>query len=246
MATKSFPEKPIYFIKENKYTGKQPAFYNLIEFPQAQLLRDNWLVIKEELLGRGGPHLSSPTYNPNQEKGADKWKMVIFYNYLWKKRANCKSYPKTYNLLKQIDGLTFAAFNLLEQHSEIKPHFGDTNTTIRCHLGIEIPASLPLCGLEVNGQQRSWQNGEVLLFSDAHWHKAWNYTDGKRFVFVVDIIRPEYYGKRKWICAGVLATLSLKVVNTRVPFMHLPFIFFSPVFLLFRVAWWLKIHMDEL
>jgi aspartyl/asparaginyl beta-hydroxylase (cupin superfamily) len=245
MVTKEKPEKPVYFIKEDKYTGSQPAFYQRAEFPAATLLEENWLVIKNEMLSGNMPSISSPIYNPNQAKGADKWKMVIFFNYLWRKKDNCNRYPQTYNILKQIDGLTFAALNLLEPHAEIKPHYGDTNTTIRCHLGIDIPSTLPLCGIKVNGEDRSWENGKVLMFSDAHRHSAWNNSDSKRYVFVVDIIRPEYYNQRKWICAGVLATLSLKVVNTKVDFMHLPFILYSPFFFFLRVGWRLKIMLDE-
>ena len=236
-------EKPIYFLWEPKYEGAAPAYYKPSDFPYVSLLEQNWQIIKEEMLQRESLALKSPTYNPNQTPGADKWKMVIFYNYLWKKKANCKKYPKTYQLLQQIDGLTFAAFNLLEPHADIKPHYGDTNTTIRCHLGIEIPAPLPECGLEVNGEQRSWQNGKVLLFSDAHYHRAWNYTNHERYVFVVDIIRPEYYDQRKWICSGVLSALTLKTLLSRLPWLKLmPRFIVTVLHFAIRCIWRIKIN----
>ena len=235
-------EKPIYFLWESKYEGSAPAFYPLSDFPAAALLEQNWQLIRDEMLQRDSLHLRSPTYNPNQAPGADKWKMVIFYNYLWKRKDNCKKYPKTHELLKQIDGLTFAAFNLLEPHAEIKPHYGDTNATIRCHLGIDIPAPLPDCGLEVNGEKRGWENGKVILFSDAHYHTAWNYSDRERYVFVVDIIRPEYRDQKWWICSGVLSALTLKTIRTRVPVVNiLPRFIVQLLHLKIRCLWWLKI-----
>ena len=245
MASGGIREKPAYFVTHNTYNGPQPAYYERSDFPQADLLENNWQLIKEEMLGATGPQVASPIYNPNQATGEDKWKMVIFYNYLWKKDSSCKKYPKTHALLKQINGLTYAALNLLEPHSDIKAHHGDTNTTIRCHLGIDIPAPLPDCGLEVKGEQRSWQNGKILLFSDAHLHRAWNHSDNKRYVFVVDIIRPEYYSSRYWICAGVLCALSTKAIGEKFGLIgKIPFAFYSPVYFLIRVGWWLRILMQ--
>jgi len=243
MNTKTDAEKPIYFIHESNYYGHQPAYYDRSFFPQAALLEENWMMIKEEMLGAEDLTLSSPAYNPNQAKGADKWKMIIFYNYLWKKEKNCKKYPQTYLLLKQIKGLTFAALNLLEPGGDVNPHHGDTNTTVRCHLGIDIPAPLPVCGLEVNSEQRGWQNGKTVLFNDAHLHRAWNHSGHNRYVFVVDIIRPEYYNQRHWICAGVLGALSVKTIQSKFPLANsVPAIFLDVFYFFIRLLWLIKIY----
>ena len=234
-------EKPIFFLGEAKYEGSAPAYFDPVDFPYTKLLEEHWGTIHDEMLD-SPMGLRSPIYNPNQDKGADKWKMVIFYNYLWKQKDNCRKYPKTQELLQQIDGLTYAAFNLLEPRSEIKGHYGDTNTTMRCHVGIDIPAPLPACGLEVNGEQRGWENGKALVFNDAHYHRAWNHTDSKRYVFVVDVIRPEYKSQKLWICAGVLAALSLKTIGEIFPAAHLiPKPIIKLLHVIIRLGWWLKI-----
>lgn len=123
-------------------------------------------------------------------------------------------------LLKQIPNLSYAALNMLEPHSEIKPHHGDTNITARCHLGLQIPAPLPHCGLEVNGHQIGWQQGKLLAFSDAHLHRAWNHTPHYRFVMVIDVVLPQYATQKTTLCAKTLSALTLKAIGYKFPILQ--------------------------
>lgn len=134
---------------------------------------------------------------------------------MWKYHKNCEKFPKTYQILKKVPFLTFAEVTILEPHSDILPHIGETNTTMRGHLGLSIPGKLPEAGIEVNQEQRSWEEGEIVLFSDAHQHRVWNHTSGRRMVLVFDIIKEEYQDKSQWYCAQSLSTLVIKGIDSK-------------------------------
>lgn len=61
----------------------------------------------------------------------------------------------------------------------------------RCHLGLKIPGEAPECCFTVGPESRSWEEGKVLMFCDAHRHTAVNYTDTVRFIVNFDVIRPK-------------------------------------------------------
>ena len=148
--------------------------------------------------------------NPPYLSAPNAWKNIYFYNFLWKNHENCKKYPKTYSLLKSIPNFTFAEFTVLEPHSKILPHIGETNTTIRGHLGIDIPYPHPLMGICVENEERGWENGKVVLFSDSHIHHVWNNSDKRRFIIVFDVVKDEFADRKYWVCAQSLGALSIK------------------------------------
>jgi aspartyl/asparaginyl beta-hydroxylase (cupin superfamily) len=211
-------EAPYFFETHEPYKGNAPSFYNTASFDWIPLIKDNWHIIKEEMLSDpAASNMPIPNYNPNLVKEARVWRNICFVNYMWRKKKNCVRYPKTWALLQKIPNLSYAALNLLEPHSDIKMHQGDTNITARCHLGIVVPAKLPDCGMEVNGQYISWTEGDFFAFSDAHWHRAWNHTQQNRYVFVIDVILPEYANKKQSYCARILGTLSVKAIGYKIP-----------------------------
>ena len=132
---------------------------------------------------------------------------------------NICNFPVTTEILKQIPGLVSASFNLLEKKSEIKHHFGETNASVRVHLGLCIPDSLPDVGFKVNGISRSWEEGKVLIFCDGYEHSGWNHSNQDRYILLLDIIRSEFIHKKRLICANVLATLSLQSLVSKSAFL---------------------------
>jgi aspartyl/asparaginyl beta-hydroxylase (cupin superfamily) len=97
----------------------------------------------------------------------------------------------------------------MEAHSEIKPHYGETDAVYRCHLPLVVPASLPVTGFQVGYEQRSWEEGKLLAFNDAAYHKGWNTSDKERIVLIFDVIRPELLPRAKRICATAHANIEL-------------------------------------
>jgi ornithine lipid ester-linked acyl 2-hydroxylase len=242
-------EKPEFFLSEDAvYHGTAPFFFSNEQYPWVQLLENNWTIIRDEMTGIiGGKDaitLSSP--NPPYLSKDGAWSNIYFFNFMWKYKKNCKKYPKTYALLTSIPNLTFAEFTVLEAGCSILPHIGETNTTIRGHLGISIPASLPIAGIRVGSEERGWENGKAVLFSDAHRHTVWNNSDKRRFVLVFDVMKDEYAPRKYWYCAQALSTLVIKGVGAKVNiFSKLPDMMLYPLHYLISFLWYLYLPIQS-
>lgn len=80
-----------------------------------------------------------------------------------------------------------AFFSLLRPHSHIPPHTGVTNTRAIIHLALDIP---PDCGFRVGGETRQWQPGKAFAFDDTIDHEAWNRSDQRRAILILDAWNP--------------------------------------------------------
>ena len=80
-----------------------------------------------------------------------------------------------------------AFFSMLRPRSHIPPHTGVTNTRAIVHLGLDIP---PHCSFRVGGERREWAEGTAFAFDDTIEHEAWNDSDARRAVLIVDAWNP--------------------------------------------------------
>lgn len=80
-----------------------------------------------------------------------------------------------------------AFFSLLRPHTRIPPHTGVTNTRAIIHLALDIP---PGCGFRVGGETREWIEGKAFAFDDTIEHEAWNDSDRRRAVLIIDTWNP--------------------------------------------------------
>jgi len=149
-----------------------------------------------------------------------KWEVVNFIFWSKRNQENCSACPQLTKWLDTIPGITTAGVSRLSPGAEIKPHIGDTNMIARCHLGLIIPAGLPLCGIQVNGEERAWQEGKFTVFCDAYEHSAWNKTDSYRYVLIVDVVLPRFAHKKKQIAANVQSFLKLQELMERRPWVN--------------------------
>ncbi len=209
------------FITRDGYKGNAPDFFDPKNFKWTKEVENNWHAIKLELdqIINSGKELT-PYFDKDIVSKKNSWKTIPFsaWGVLFKK--NRKLAPITTKTLDKIPGIVSASFNKLSAQSEIKEHFGDTDGIIRCHLGLVIPGELPEVGFQVNDKSVSWEEGKLLIFCDAHKHKAWNNAHDERYILLFDVIRPEYLHKKKIICAKVLASLFLQSVSTKIPIMR--------------------------
>lgn len=202
------------------YNGNEPDFYSVDKFSWAEEIEKSWPEIKDELVA----HLSSnarfiPSAKKQQVNNHGSWKTMPLMTWGVEFHKNIRNFPVTTKALKQIPGLVSASFNLLEKNSVIGQHFGETNASVRAHLGLLIPADLPNVGIKVNGTSRSWKEGKVLMFCDGYEHSAWNHSNQDRYILLLDIIRPEFLPRKRLICGNVLATLSLQSVASKSSFL---------------------------
>jgi len=200
-----------YGVYGKEYVGSEPAFFDAQQFEWAKTLTSNHEVIVEELaplMHEKNTDLK-PYFDDDIQFPPKNWKTIGFYFWGKKNRKVCRRFPKTEAILKQIPGLISASFNMLEPNSVIKPHFGDTNAVYRAHLGIKIPTGLPDCGFVVKGESRPWKEGELLIFLDANVHEAFNKSPHRRYILLIDVLRPEFIKQKTNVCSNVLAMLSL-------------------------------------
>lgn len=80
-----------------------------------------------------------------------------------------------------------AFFSVLRPHSKIPPHTGVTNTRAIIHLALEVP---PGCGFRVGNETREWVEGKAFAFDDSIEHEAWNDSDQRRAVLIIDSWNP--------------------------------------------------------
>lgn len=229
-----------YLIFNHKpYKGSEPAFFSKEDFKWAEIFESNFEIIKNEL----DAHLKTNHRLLEGEKNQKVnnhgwWKTMPLMTWGLNFETNKKNFPKTSEIVNGIPGLVSASFNLLDKNSEINEHIGTTNAFYRVHLGIHIPGDLPVVGFKVLEEMRSWKEGEVFIFCDAHLHSGWNHSIEDRYILLIDIIKPEYLYKKRLICANVLAILALQslIQKSRVGF-YLTFIpmFFVHLFLKFTV-----------
>lgn len=94
-------------------------------------------------------------------------------------------FPTTLEVLNRIPSLLTAGFSRLGPSTAIFPHRGFDPHVLRIHLGLRIPQN---CWLEVRGQLRRWEEGELLAFDDTYLHQARNNSLHSRIVLLVDIM----------------------------------------------------------
>lgn len=215
------PLPPWYSYKGGKYHGNLPAFFDTTNWKwtrESELLYPTIRFEIESLLGRKN-NVLEPYFNSSLVSENGKWEVVHFYFWGKEMKENCDACPELMRVLSHIPGMLNAGISRLSPHTEIKPHYGDTNMIARCHFGLSIPEGLPNCGLKVKDETREWQNGKWLVFCDAHEHYAWNKSDKFRYVLIVDVVLPRFVDQTKNIAANVRSLLALQKRLDKSPWM---------------------------
>lgn len=210
-------EPAAYFLKEARYEGTHPNYFNPDDFPWVKSLEDKYVEIVSEVGGLlQGKEEMPENLNPPYLTSPDAWRNFYFMNFRWYDHKNCLKYPKTFAILQTIPNLSFAGITVLEPHSKVLPHIGETNAIIRCHFGLKVPGNYLDCGMMVAGEKRGQQQGKVLMFSDAHYHTTWNNTDDRRFLLIFDVVQDQFAHKADWVCANALGALTIKYLDEKV------------------------------
>lgn len=240
-------ESDRYFLKENVYTGLHPNYFNKNSFHWVKNIENNYKIILDEIntIITGNESLPE-NINPPYLSSPGVWRNFYFMNFRWYDHKNCIKYPQTFALLSTIPNLSFAGITVLDPYSKVLPHIGETNATIRCHLGLFVPGSNMDCGIMVNGEKRAHENGKVIMFSDAHLHTTWNNTDEKRYLLVFDIVQQQFAWKSNWVCANALSALSLKYLDEKLPFIKsTPDMLLKIILTLMAVLWWIYLPVQK-
>jgi beta-hydroxylase len=164
------------------------------DFPELDLLRDNWQVIRDEAMALFDEGHIRAALNDNEagfgsffKKG---WKRFYLSWYddgpLPSARALC---PRTLELLNQVPSVRGAMFALLPGGSHLNPHRDPFAGSLRYHLGLSTPNS-DACRIYVDGQVYAWRDGEDVMFDETYVHWVKNETPTTRVILFCDVERP--------------------------------------------------------
>jgi aspartyl/asparaginyl beta-hydroxylase (cupin superfamily) len=201
------------------YKGEEPDFVE-DEFDWAIDFQKNWLLIRDELNSYLNLHEPEAYFNSSMVNTKNTWKTISLKWWDIEFRKRQSYFPITSSILKKYPELLSLSFNQLEPQGRILPHCGDTNAIYRCHLGLDVPDQLPATGFRVREESRSWEEGKWLVFMDAYNHEAFNQSDRKRVIMVVDVLRPEFKHNRKKVISVVLTSLFLQKRAQQLAFLY--------------------------
>ncbi len=202
--------KAFFNQHQDLYDQNEPPIYDCSQIPEVEIIEQNFEIIKEELFAvLNDDKLKRLAFKKKRYHKSPNWEQIELLIYGLNYKEKQQLFPKTYELLSKIDGVSTIYFSFLYKNSDIKAHNGDTDAFYRIHLGMKIPDTLPACGIEIGGNQRAWEEGKCIAFNDIYFHKAWNYTDSERIVLIIDLILPQYRANKQKVNAGVIATLIL-------------------------------------
>lgn len=190
------------------YYGSEPYFYEAEDNLVVNYLKaNNQSLIKqlESLWERNESGNLKHYADDGLQYPPQSWSKLVFKVWGIENRHTLDRFPEVNEMLRKFPEISSCFVSKTKAHSKINLHSGETNGIIRLHLGLRIPnCEVDQCGIRVGSMVRSWNEGKVLAFLDAHPHEVWNKTDFDRYILIIDLIRPEF--KRKWqlICVRII------------------------------------------
>ncbi len=215
----SFKPHKLWFslLHQRPYKGVESAFPDVSEIKGIKELEEKSAVVFNELEDYLKKNVLESQFNVTMVESPKTWKVRSLRVWGVEMYDVQKYFPETLKLLSEIDGVINIGFNLLEFNAVIKPHCGDTNAVIRCHLGLQIPEENENCAIKVNNEIKNWQQGKVIGFMDAYNHEAWNRTNEKRIILLFDVLKPEYISQKNKIGGVVISSLYIQQIANYLP-----------------------------
>jgi len=220
-----FGAKRVYYQEPRRYYFPglpQIEFYERDQFPWAADLEANTPGIREELdrvmtdPRRFSPYLSSTSEDVGSYGGelidSNDWGTLYLWDHGRFAAENSAEFPLTLGAFDTVPLLEIPQqspmllFSRLTAGTHVPPHHGMLNTRLICHLPVIVPEH---CGaLRVGNQQRSWVEGEMLVFDDSIEHEAWNTSAAERVVLLFEIWRPELNEEERRLVTDLLMAVE--------------------------------------
>jgi hypothetical protein len=210
----------------DEYKENDPIFFDKNKFAWVAELEGIYKNIMEELSPIFENDFSNLITNPEVhiQFPPQIWKGYPFYFNGLKIKKHLKHFPFIEKELSRIPNLITASISVLEPGSWLLPHNGSTNAIMRVHLPLKIPGKFPDCGMTIAGHEISWEEGKILMFCDMHVHSVRNLTKERRFILMMDVMRPEYISFKQKVCVHTIGRIAANVIRNylkiifRVPF----------------------------
>ncbi|XP_068018566.1 aspartyl/asparaginyl beta-hydroxylase isoform X7 [Melanerpes formicivorus] len=186
-------QRSLYNVKGLKaqpwWTARETGYTDLVKS-----LEKNWKLIRDE--GLAVMDKKSNFFLPEDENLREKgdWSQFTLWQQGRKNENACKSVPKTCALLERFPEATGCRrgqikYSVMHPGTHVWPHTGPTNCRLRMHLGLVIPQEG--CRIRCAQENRTWEEGKVLIFDDSFEHEVWQEATASRLIFIVDVWHPE-------------------------------------------------------
>ena len=144
--------------------------------------------------------LTEDDLRPHPEDLADTGRWNVFYLYFGARlvRRNANRCPKTLSALAKIPGAGAAGevyFSIMVPGTHLRPHCGQTNARIRCHLCLTEARD---CWIRVAEHKLQWVAGRCIIFDDSFEHEVWHGGDTPRAVLLFDFWHPDLTDAEQW------------------------------------------------
>jgi aspartyl/asparaginyl beta-hydroxylase (cupin superfamily) len=176
---------------------RSSPWWNPAEIPAAALLEKNYETIRNEFLnvllcGLLRLHPQSKG-GPGKQVADGNWNIFELFSRGGISTQNAPLAPHSIRVLRQLLDVTthpcgFAYFSVLGPHVHIAPHCGPTDSRIRIHLALRVPAGAVM---RVGHETRPWKEGFCSVFDDSWEHEVINKSDFFRAVLLVDVWHPD-------------------------------------------------------
>ena len=166
------------------------TFYDPSDFEWVKPLEQAFPMVKRELvnvLRQDGKGFKA--YMSEGQQRLEGWNTFNFFFYGKKFEENCERCPETTRILESLprfekDHIMFSSLN---PHARIPPHVGPMNGILRGHLGLVVPSG---CYIRVGPDERTWEEGKMMVFDDSFEHEVWNHSDFVRIVLFMNFWHP--------------------------------------------------------
>ena len=180
-------------IKANSLIGDKPVF-DRSQFDWLPEFEAATEVIKQEFESflRDRDVFDLPTLKQlsENESGHDTWRAIWLMACNEQSPRTISHFPKTFEAISKIPGVTSGFFSILSPGKHIPPHRGPYGGVIKCHLPIILPTKNEKCWLRVEDQVMNWHMGQATVFDDSYDHEVHNDTEDVRVVLLVEFKRP--------------------------------------------------------
>ncbi|KAM9302568.1 aspartyl/asparaginyl beta-hydroxylase [Morus bassanus] len=192
-------QRSLYNVKGLKaqpwWTARETGYTELVKS-----LEKNWKLIRDE--GLAVMDKKRSLFLPEDENLREKgdWSQFTLWQQGRKNENACKSVPKTCTLLERFPEATGCRrgqikYSIMHPGTHVWPHTGPTNCRLRMHLGLVIPKEG--CRIRCAQENRTWEEGKVLIFDDSFEHEVWQDAESYRLIFIVDVWHPELTAQQR-------------------------------------------------
>ncbi|XP_053963588.1 aspartyl/asparaginyl beta-hydroxylase isoform X1 [Anastrepha ludens] len=178
--------KPYWTKAETTYD----SYFNKLEL--------NWRTIRDEalsLLSRRGYFLDEA----ESLRDTGNWQQFELYARGQQRVQNCRKAPITCGLIEKFSAAAGCRrgqvkFSVMQPGTHVHAHCGPTNCRLRAHLGLVVPEGTRL---RVAEEDRTWTEGQILIFDDSFEHEVWHNGSSFRLVLIVDVWHPDLSAQQR-------------------------------------------------